>query len=301
MGRHQSLRVLSMEATNPLPILATCGIEHPQQVTRVTGGNDTLLWKVVDARGLFALRLLRAEQQAGWHGELQAMQTAAGAGIPVPTIHRTLIWQERPVILMDWSPGEPVAIWLARRPWRLWQLGQAMGRMQAQIHRIVLPVDWQQPADPWVNFADPRDAAIKEHLLALPPRPPTLLHFDFHPMNVLSDGRGITAVLDWTNAATGDARADFARTYAIFQLDPWEGRTSAPWQLFRRLLITAWRRGYEQIQGPQEDLTLFYAWAGAVMVRDLAPRAHPDHAPTPAHIAAMQRWTDQQKRRAGIE
>jgi Ser/Thr protein kinase RdoA (MazF antagonist) len=148
------------------------------------------------AQGAFALRLLRAEQRGSWSQELRAMRVAVAAGIPVPTIHQTLLWQERPVILMSWCAGEPVAAWLLRQPWRVWRLGQAMGRMQAQIHRIVLPPDWPPPPDPWVDFADPHDPAIKESLLALPPRQPTLLHLDFHPLNLLSDGKQITAVLD---------------------------------------------------------------------------------------------------------
>lgn len=287
---------------DPTPILAACGLEHAHQVTPVTGGNDTLLWKVNTARGTFALRLLRAEQRGSWQQELRAMRVAAAAGIPVPTVDQTLLWQERPVILMSWCAGEPVAFWLARQPWRVWRLGQAMGRMQAQIHRIALPPDWPPPADPWVNFADPHDRAIKERLLALPPRQPTLLHLDFHPLNLLSDGKQITAVLDWTNAQAGDLRADLARTYTILRVDPWQGRMGAGWQLFRRCFTLAWQTGYRQSNGPTGDLALFYAWAGAVMVHDLTPRARkPDHWLTPGHIAAIQRWTDEQKQHAGIK
>jgi hypothetical protein len=105
-----------------------------------------------------------------------------------------------------------------------------------------------------------------------------------------------------TNAQVGDPRADLARTYTILRVDPWEGRTGPAWQLFRRLFTSAWYSGYRQANGPIGDLALFYAWAGAVMVRDLTPRAQrPDHWLTPEHIAAIQRWTDQQKLNAGIK
>lgn len=286
---------------DPTPILAACGIPHPQQVTPVLGGADTLIWKVIDPSGHFALRLLRAEQADGWQRELAAMRLAADGGIPVPTVHQTLLWQDRPVILMDWCAGAPVLNWFTQRPWLIWRLCHLMGQMQAQIHRIVLPADWPQPADPWSGFADPRDPAIKQHLQQLPARPPTLLHLDFHPLNVLSDGKRITAVLDWTNARTGDPRADLARTYTIFRVDPWEGRSGPLWQLFRQVLSTAWRRGYEQVNGPVGDMALFYAWAGVVMVRDLSPRVQrPGYWLRQEHIDAIQRWTDEQKRAAGI-
>ena len=59
----------------------------------------------------------------------------------------------------------------------------------------------------------------------------------------------------------------------------------------------AWRHGYEQAAGPLGDMTLFYAWAGAVMLRDLAPRlANAPHNP----LARVRRWTNEWKRHAGL-
>src|SRR4030042_1376357 len=48
----------------------------------------------------------------------------------------------------------------------------------------------------------------------------TFVHMDFHPLNVLSDGRNITGVVDWTNAAAGDARADLAWTVTLLRMGP---------------------------------------------------------------------------------
>jgi aminoglycoside phosphotransferase (APT) family kinase protein len=112
----------------------------------------------------------------------------------------------------------------------------------------------------------------------------------------MTDGHQMTAVLDWANARLGDPRADVARSYSILAIDPnWPRRPHIT--IFRQILARAWQRGYEQAAGPLGDMALFYAWAGAVMQRDLAPRlASAPHDP----LARVRRWTNEWKRRAGI-
>src|SRR5436853_495789 len=88
-------------------------------------------------------------------------------------------------------------------------------------------------------------AAVAERevaaLAGAAPRSDALLHLDFHPLNVLVDGRRVTAVIDWANARAGDPRADLARTLTILRLSPVPPR-------FARLvgvLVAGWRGGYE--------------------------------------------------------
>jgi hypothetical protein len=77
------------------------------------------------------------------------------------------------------------------------------------------------------------------------------------------------------------------------------GRQPLATSLARRLLAWSWRRGYEQIAGAQADMAWFYVWAGAVMVRDLAPRvSNPQSWWQPEHLEHIQNWTAMWKRRA---
>jgi aminoglycoside phosphotransferase (APT) family kinase protein len=261
-----------------------------------------LLWQVIDVSGQYALRLLRAEQTAVWPQELTAMRQAAAGQIPVPILHKTMLWQERPVILMSWCEGETVAARLLAAPWLVWRLGKAMGEMQARLHQVDFLLEAGQTSAGWIDWKGPCDPAVKQRLLAQLPPAPTLLHLDFHLHNVLTDGKRITAVLDWTNARPGDPRADLARTYAILRIDPWDGRSSWAQQLFRRLLSAAWRSGYTTGKGPIGDLALYLAWAGGAMQRDLAPRLQrPDAWLRQSHLDAIGRWTAKQKRAAGLE
>jgi aminoglycoside phosphotransferase (APT) family kinase protein len=126
-----------------------------------------------------------------------------------------------------------------------------------------------------------------------------LLHLDYHPRNVLTDGKRITGVLDWTNAHAGDPRADAARTVSILRVDPL-ARDPLLQRLLLRIFELAWRRGYQRQRGRLKDMPLFYAWAGTVLQSDLAHR----YKQRPQALDPARRWTDQWKaraRRSGIE
>ncbi len=114
----------------------------------------------------------------------------------------------------------------------------------------------------------------------------------YHPLNVLTDGKSITGVLDWRNACAGDPRADAARTVAILRID-YVGRPHVFESVVRRVFEQGWRSGYEQQGTSLRDLSLFYVWAGAVMERDLAPKREPED------LARIRRWTMRRKERAG--
>ena len=92
----------------------------------------------------------------------------------------------------------------------------------------------------------------------------------------------------------GDPRADAARTITILRVDVTGGGVSLVLERgVRWLFERGWHHGYTQAAGPLGDLTLFYAWAGAVMGRDLAPKRGP------RELARIHRWTAIWKERAG--
>lgn len=280
-------------------ILPDLGVHEDARVERVHGGMDTAIWRVETARGTFALRLMRAEQAEASRREMAAMQAAHAAGVRTPQLVAFQLWQGHPAMLLEWLPGTALLPALQAHPLNLWSLGTQFGRMQAAIHATTAPPELLQEESPWIDLA--RDDRIAKHLRRMPLRPDALLHLDYHPFNVMSDGHAITGVIDWTNARAGDPRADFARTFTILCVEPWSPRPSLPMAAFRRLLATAWRRGYEQAGGRLHDLAPFLAWAGMAMVHDLSPRvANPDHWFEARHIDGIRRWAERWRRRAGI-
>jgi aminoglycoside phosphotransferase (APT) family kinase protein len=261
---------------------------------------DTAHWRVEQGPTTYALRVFRAEQLSTYRREMAAMEAAHNAGLAVPAIHAAGIWQERPALLLAWCPGVPLLEAIRREPWRIGPLGMAFGRMQAHIHKTMAPAPLQQDRSGWISWAGP-DAPLLQPVLERVASPAAkLLHLDYHPLNVLTDGRRITAILDWANARAGDPRADVARTYSILMVQPdIPGRQSLAVAIARRLLAWTWRRGYEQVAGRLCDMAPFYAWAGSVMVRDLAPRiANPELGWQPRHLEQIQRWARAWQQRA---
>lgn len=287
------------QTIDPYDILTSLGVQNASDASRVTGGADTLLWRVVWNDQPYALRLLRADQGARFDHEVALMQMAASSGIAVPDMVRQGMWENRPVMLLSWVDGRPLAEQLQANPASGWALGQAYGRTHAAIHQISAPASTN--TDGWIEWAGD-EPELKARLYDLKSRPARLLHLDYHPLNVMAHGNRISGVLDWANAQFGDPRADIARTYTILRVEPYGPvRDSLKLALFRRLLERAWRTGYVQAAGQLDDMALFYAWAGAVMIRDLGVRiGQPGHWLESHHLDPVRRWRDAWKRRAGI-
>lgn len=281
-------------------ILATLGVEGVQAVAPVLGGQDTLVWRVQTAAGAFALRLFRPEQATDCTREAAALAAAAAGGVPVPALVRVGAWEGRPVQLQEWREGTSLLAILRRAPWRAWRLGRAFGRLQARIHAVPAAAPALR-ARSWIALAGPEEAALGAHLTALTADRAALLHLDYHPLNVLCVAGRPTTVLDWVNAAAGDPRADLARTLTILRFAGTPRGFALPFELtVRRLLEAGWRRGYADLAGRPTGLAPFYAWAGAMLLRDLAPRPGRAAGLSAQGQRSVRQWVAVWKARAGI-
>ena len=104
-------------------------------------------------------------------------------------------------------PGAPAYRWPRSwppRPWRAWPLGVLFGRCQAAIHGRPSPEALRAAERAWIDWAGPGEKALAARLRGTAPREHSLVHLDYHPLNVMTDGERITGVLDWTNARAGD-------------------------------------------------------------------------------------------------
>ena len=75
--------------------------------------------------------------------------------------------------------------------------------------------DWSSDvcsSDLWASRVAEQYTDLAEHALSLQLSTASLIHMDFHPVNLICDGATITGIIDWTGAAAGDPRADLART-----------------------------------------------------------------------------------------
>ncbi len=293
---------MTADAPDPFAVLDALGIVGPARAERVLGGADTTIWRVEQGDHVSALRLFRANQAATAEREIATMAAAAGT-VPVPAVRAAGRWGDRPALLLAWCPGRPLRDEIRAHPWRTWALGVRFGRVQAAIHATPPPPALREHPVPWIDWAGP-DEALRRCLRATAPRPPALLHLDYHPLNVMAGGGDITAVLDWANARVGDPRADLARTASILRFGPADPAVPLPIaRATRRVLDAGWRHGYRQVAGRIAGMAPFYAWAGAVMVRDLAPRLGRPDLPwlTAAYLERVRAWADGWRTKAGCD
>lgn len=291
---------MNQSQLNPMEILRSLGVEDVQAVAPVHGGYDTAMWRVEAKGKAYALRVFRPEQQGVSALESVAMEAAAAAGIAVPRVHATGDWGGRPVMLISWCPGRPMLEEALRQPWRMGSIAASFGRMQARLHGVTAPAALRGQRGDWQDWAGGSgDVALQARLRALPQRRDVLIHLDYHPLNVLTDGTRVTAVIDWSNAHAGDPRADVARTMTLLRLAPanrgLQRILSAP---IRRVLAAGWLRGYTQVAGPLGDMAPFYTWAAAAMQADMAAKiGRPGIELTHKDLEPIGRWVARWRQR----
>jgi aminoglycoside phosphotransferase (APT) family kinase protein len=74
----------------------------------------------------------------------------------------------------------------------------------------------------------------------------SVTHNDFHPLNLIIDGRGDLSLVDWSEAALCDPNRDVARTLGIFQMAPLlvTGVERQLLRLLRPYVLRTYRRAY---------------------------------------------------------
>lgn len=256
-----------MTIPDPTEILAKLDVAHVSAIESVSGGSDTSIWKVTHGDQISALRLFRTEQADSARRESIAM-LAAQRIVPVPQLRKLGVWQDRPALLLEWMPGVPLLDLLISEPERADEFGIALGRTQALIHTVQAPVELQSSGwAEWIGIPYPAES-----------RGFALLHFDYHPLNVLFDSDRVSAVVDWPNCGAGDPRLDAARTLTMLRLAPIRGVGIDPEQLVqvRNTLIHGWRKGYLEISGSLVDFEPFLTWAKRATQLDWERKNNPD-------------------------
>ena len=145
--------------------------------------------------------------------EAKVMAWALAAGLPVPKVHRS----EGTELVMDLVPGSTMLQDLGERPWRVVHHARLLADLLGRVGEVRAP-EWL-PTPDGVPAGD------------------ALLHLDLHPMNVILSPDG-PVLIDWTNAARGDADFDSAYSDVLmstFEVDGWRDR------LGRAVLLAVFR------------------------------------------------------------
>lgn len=166
--------------------------------------------------------------------ETLVQQFAAGRGYPalVPlAVEGPECALGLPLMVMEFVPGGTAFDVLKKNPLRIGSMLAAVGELHARLHALDLdscPIPYEGA------FTDRQIDAARAHVERVAPRrfdgelrwlearsdlvrdeAPSLLHNDFHPLNVLAGADRTLTVIDWTDAMLGDRHYDVGRTLAL--------------------------------------------------------------------------------------
>jgi aminoglycoside phosphotransferase (APT) family kinase protein len=245
------------------------------ELQRVSGGWATLLWRFKTPDGLeYVLRIFHRpagyEQEIAWREQL-ALNTCLRASLPVPRIEKVGEVEGFPALVLSWCPGSTLMSLIEKKPWAIWRWGCLFGETQAQVHAVKPPAEFvvKAPAD-WTSRVMDEYTELATHILSLGLSTDSLIHLDFHPLNLISDGTSITGIIDWTGAAAGDPRADLARTEVTILTTPIPPSPIRPLLNFaRKIFLRGWRHGYAKIAGFVPNYHPFRAWAAATLLWEM--------------------------------
>lgn len=224
---------------------------------KVEGGRDSTVWRVNTEHGhSFALRGLPKERLRQYETESEILTLAFHHGIPTPKVHMVTSVDSYAIMLMDWINGCTLFQALANKPQNTEKIGYAFGKTQASIHCIQAR---DSKFGTWISPKTKDEEDIFEKIAQdTQVSHNGLIHLDFHPLNVLTDGEKITGVIDWVNASYGDYRFDIARTQSILTMVAAQGLfDSSTVKKFEE----AWINGYERLGPNIQHLDLFNQWA----------------------------------------
>ena len=200
---------------DPRAALAALGYPETTEPQRVKGGWETLLWRFATPDGReHSLRVHHLpEREEFARRERLALQACEKGGLPAPRLEAAGDFQGLPAMVLSWCPGRPLLSYVEQRPWAIWRLGRLFGRTQALMHALTPPPEFIATApDDWLSRLDEEYVDLATHAKTLGLSTSSLIHMDFHPLNLISDGAAVTGVIDWPRAGAGDPRADLART-----------------------------------------------------------------------------------------
>jgi aminoglycoside phosphotransferase (APT) family kinase protein len=203
-------------------------------------------------------------------------------GFPVP--QPLLLEEDRrllggPVLLLRWVSGQTLLDFLRQRFIRIVSVPGILAELHAALHALPA-TNFPRPGD---SFLDRRLDELSTmihahdlkgltaglnwlrcHIVTTSDRP-SILHLDFHPVNIVVDDGHPQAVLDWSEADVGDRHADVAMTLVLMLTAPvslttWSERLLA--RPTRWCMVRRYRRAYQRkFQLDSARLRYYMAWA----------------------------------------
>jgi aminoglycoside phosphotransferase (APT) family kinase protein len=267
-------------------------LAYAEQPSQITGGFDTTIYsfRLSGASGEWSrpliLRLFRPDTEPERPRFERAVHNAvASLGYPAPRVlhmHEQLDPLGGAFLIVERMPGR-IMLDLFFRPNRRWfSLDRITARMHARLHsldaatfeRAVLAdgvsldqldvsrnLEWQREYLERLELPGfPNAIRWLEQSAPAAPERRSILHGDFHPLNILMDRGEVSGVIDWPWASIGDPAFDVGATIAIFSHGPLDvpGFVRPPIDWFRRRFVADYLREYQKQRPLDMDAVRYY-------------------------------------------
>ena len=221
---------------------------------RLTGGFDTGMYAFeldnapAELSGRLVLRLFRDPRHVNRaRVEAAVHRTAAAGGHRVPRVPLDSDGYSilgRPFLVMEYVPGTAL-VEVVADPDIAAAAPRMLAGIQAGLHSLpasglvealtesgvdvskLTPFHLLDDIDRWIEAAGLENLRPVARWLHRnrpePPEAPAICHGDFHPGNVMVDGREVTGVIDWSNVLLGHPEFDVAFTRFALSIGPIEG------------------------------------------------------------------------------
>ncbi|MFT4041550.1 MAG: phosphotransferase [Gordonia sp. (in: high G+C Gram-positive bacteria)] len=208
--------------------------------------------------------------------EVHDSVTAYALGItPIRCYGEVVLDDGRRGVAFDRVTGDALTTVAEKRPYLIPAVGRILAREHAAIH-ATHSSDFRDIRDvatdlldtgPLAPLSETDRAALRRYLQSLPGGD-SVLHLDFHPLNVF-EHNDATATIDWQSTASGHPAADVAATCLLFtEAELFPGISAFQkvlYQSVRRIMLGFYLREYRRITGMDSAATEQWMTAARIL------------------------------------
>ncbi len=193
--------------------------ESDQPGIRLGIGREAEIFQLNDE---WVVKLFHNKTAEQIKNEVQINQLIYKAGLPVPSVLKTIEIEGRLGIVFERLPGKTMLAEMPNQPWKIFRYAKQLAGLHSIIHEKIIPGLPQQRLQliskiQIVEIVDEKVRNLALDLLNSLQKGEQLCHGDYHPDNVVV-GRNTLNIIDWTVASSGNSIADLALTSILLQL-----------------------------------------------------------------------------------
>lgn len=198
-------------------------------------------------------------------------------GINVPKVLEVKMIGGKWAIVSEFIEGRTLAQLMEENPDKIDEYLEMFVDLQMQIHSAKCPMlnKLKDKMNRKISQAD-LDATTRYDLhtrLESMPKHTKVCHGDFNPSNIIVKADGTAYIIDWAHVTQGNASADVARTYLLFNLANDKEKAEKYLALFSKKSDTAkqyiqkWLpivAASQSVKGKQEERDFLLSWVNVV-------------------------------------